>query len=74
MGEGQPAKAGEVMHVFWHNGGVSIRPDNEQEHNALVLLFENAKAGWPTNLSAASCSREPHESSHLDIRNEQLGA
>lgn len=38
------------MHIFWHNDGVSLRPDNEQEHRALVLLFENVKVGWPPEL------------------------
>lgn len=58
------------MHIFWHNDGVSLRPDNEQEHKALVLLFENTKAGWPTALSSSESS-EVAQPLHLGVRDEQ---
>jgi hypothetical protein len=33
------------MLVFWHQGGLHIEPEGEQERRALVALVENAKFG-----------------------------
>lgn len=38
------------MHIFWHNDGVSIRPENQQEHEAIALLLVSAKLGRPQHL------------------------
>jgi len=35
------------MLIFWHQGGLHIEPEGEQERQALVALVENAKFGKP---------------------------
>ena len=48
------------MHIFWHNDGVSVRPDNAEEHDALVLLWSNAKLGWPDDLRSSHLKDVTH--------------
>jgi hypothetical protein len=38
------------MNVFWHNDGISLRPENQKEHDALALLWSNLTVGRPPHL------------------------
>ncbi len=39
------------MRVFWHQGGLHIEPESDQERKALVTLVDNAKFGKPPGTS-----------------------
>ena len=58
------------MHVFWHNDGVSLRPDTQQEHEALVLLWQNCRLGWPATLTPGLNS----EALHLGVTDEKFSS
>jgi hypothetical protein len=46
------------MLVFWHQGGLHIEPEGEQERRALVALVDNAKFGKPSGTLIPSGSSE----------------
>jgi hypothetical protein len=63
------------MLVFWHQGGLRIEPEGEQEKRALVALVENAKFGKPAGTLIPSGSSESgsDELSDTVVGNHQLG-
>lgn len=38
------------MHVFWLTDGVHMRPDSQEEHDALVLLLTICQFGRPNSM------------------------
>ena len=46
------------MRVFWHQGGLHIEPESDQERKALVMLVDNAKFGKPPGITVPGGSSE----------------
>lgn len=38
------------MRIFWHEGGLHVQPENENEGQALVALVNNLKFGKPPGM------------------------
>lgn len=46
------------MLIFWHQGGLHLEPEGEQERKALAILVENVKFAKPKRPVAGSSSAD----------------
>ena len=54
------------MRIFWHQGGLHLEPESEQERDALVILVANAKFGKSPGTVIPSGSSELGGDQFLD--------
>lgn len=58
------------MHIYWHNGGLVLWPDSNEERDALTLLSNGWHAGLPGALRPLATGLG-EDALHLGIGNQQ---